>query len=113
MTWDYLPTMPTPRRNVGVIAAAGKIYVIGGNDEQGKYYATVESFNPTTYAWESCPKMNTARSSVGVATLNESIYVFGGEDSTQSRTDEFEIYATAKKSWYRVRNIEGIQENSN
>jgi N-acetylneuraminic acid mutarotase len=71
-TWTNLPALPEPRAFPGVIAAAGKIYVVGGVGRDGKATNRVDVYDPATNSWGAPLKIQTA---VG----NPSVWLDGGK----------------------------------
>ena len=76
--WKTLTDMPTARGEFGVAVVAGKIYVIGGVNENNQPLGTVEEYNPLTDAWTNKMSMPTPRSGLAVAVYNNKIYAIGG-----------------------------------
>lgn len=81
-SWTTLASMPTARGDFGIAVHEGKIYVIGGVNQNGEYLGTVEVYNPATNDWTSKPSMPTQRSEFATAVYNGKIYVFGGNTSS-------------------------------
>lgn len=81
-SWTTLASMPTARGDFGVAVLEGKIYVIGGVNQDGEYLSNVEVYNPATNSWTSKPSMPTQRSEFATAVYNGKIYVFGGNTSS-------------------------------
>lgn len=68
-------------RNVGAAAAGldGRIYYMGGTDEDGRARADVEAYDPATDQWRFVRSMPEARFDMrAVAARDGRIYVFGG-----------------------------------
>ncbi len=69
--WSPVPDMLTTRRNAGVVAVNGLLYVCGG-DDSNQNLSTVEVFNPKTDAWTVLPgQMGIGRSYAGVVVLDK------------------------------------------
>lgn len=79
-TWTRKQDMPTARKQFGIGAVDGKIYVIGGANflEDPWRFNLVESYNFQTDTWMKRAKMPTIRDGVGTGVVNGNIYVFGG-----------------------------------
>jgi Kelch motif len=78
-SWSEAAPMPTARGYLAVVAAEdGKIYAIGGTDDNGPL-ATVEAYDPSNNTWSPILPLNTPRSHLA-ATLGpeEIIYAAGG-----------------------------------
>jgi N-acetylneuraminic acid mutarotase len=77
-TYNDAAPMPTPRAFVRVTELSGRLYAIGGVDEDVEFVAKVERFNPATGIWEKLAPMNTRRGGPGVVTTHRRIFVVGG-----------------------------------
>ena len=62
---------------LGIAVVDGKIYAIGGKNEEGVLNIT-EKYDPVTNEWTSKTSMPTARSDFGIAVYQNRIYVIGG-----------------------------------
>ncbi|HEY9760508.1 MAG TPA: kelch repeat-containing protein, partial [Oculatellaceae cyanobacterium] len=76
--WSNLVSLTTARGEFGTAVVSGKIYVIGGVNQNNQQLNTVEEFNPTTNQWTSKMAMPTPRSGFATAVYNGQIYVIGG-----------------------------------
>ena len=76
-SWISLEPMPTPRAGLGTAVVDGKIYAIGGKNEERVLNIT-EKYDPVTNEWTSKTSMPTARSDFGIAVYQDRIYVIGG-----------------------------------
>lgn len=82
-TWSSRKPMPVPRAtHAGVLAADGKIYIMGGkSDEYGPPLKDVFIYDPARDTWERGPDMNVPRAGLAaVATPEGKIYAIGGTD---------------------------------
>ena len=57
--WNDMPPMPTGKTPFGVAIVKGKIYVFGGEGEDGEYLSTVEVFDPGFRAVAAAGKLST------------------------------------------------------
>lgn len=100
--WTPKADMPTARADLGLAAANGKLYAIGGI--QGTtYLATVEEFTPGADAadpgaWIARSAMPTARSDIATAVVDGRIFVFGGFNLAQP-LQTTEAYEPVAESW--------------
>jgi N-acetylneuraminic acid mutarotase len=99
--WTTMSPMPTTRGGLGVAVVNGKIYAIGGvnNDTQ---LAVNEEYDPTTDTWTNRAPMPTARSGFAIAVYQSKIYVIGGTVGTGENvafTGVTEVYDPAKNTW--------------
>jgi N-acetylneuraminic acid mutarotase len=99
--WSVRKPMPTAREGLGVAWLNGKIYAIGGlNDEA--ILAVNEEYDPMEDSWEIKESMPTARYGFAVAVLQSKIYVFGGTIGTAENsgfTGVTEVYDPVADVW--------------
>lgn len=101
--WTVKAPMPTARGGLGVAVVNGKIYAIGGlnNDTQ---LDVNEEYNPVTNTWATRAPMPTARSGFAIAVYQNKIYCIGGtvgnsENLVLGFTGVNEVYDPAKNTW--------------
>jgi len=99
--WTSIAHMPTARGGLGVAVVNGKIYAIGGvnNDTQ---LAVNEEYDPATDTWTTREPMPTARSGFAIAIYQSKIYVMGGTVGTGVNvgfTGVTEVYDPATNTW--------------
>jgi N-acetylneuraminic acid mutarotase len=99
--WTSMMSMPTARGGLGVAVVNGKIYAIGGvnNDTQ---LAVNEEYDPAKDTWTTKEPMPTARSGFAIAVYRSKIYVIGGTVGTGANvalTGVTEVYDPAKNAW--------------
>jgi N-acetylneuraminic acid mutarotase len=99
--WTSMTSMPTARGGLGVAVVNGKIYAIGGvnNDTQ---LAINEEYDPAKDTWTTKEPMPTARSGFAIAVYQSKIYVIGGTvgtDENVALTGVTEVYDPAKNTW--------------
>ncbi|MDR0373001.1 MAG: hypothetical protein LBI79_05540 [Nitrososphaerota archaeon] len=103
--------MKQARGLLGVVAAEGKIYAIGGSlatvalRNKSDYMATNECYDPTSNTWVTLTSMPTPRHGFAIATYDGKIYCIGGygyNESSLIRSSELginEVYDIAADSW--------------
>src|SRR5947209_2097033 len=78
-TWTAKPPMPGVRNEVIAVAAAGKIFVLGGSLRQDDYALTRnEEYDPATGAWRARAPLPSGASHMAAAVLDGTIYAIGG-----------------------------------
>jgi N-acetylneuraminic acid mutarotase len=103
-SWTTLEPMPTARSGHGVAVVDGKIYAIGGKNEEGVLNIT-EKYDPVTNEWTYKTSMPTARSDFGIAVYQNRIYVIGGSIGSGTvwgeslLTGATEVYDTETDTW--------------
>lgn len=101
--WTTQAPMPTARAGLGLAVINGKIYAIGGMNNNS-YLNTNEEYNPVTNKWITRTPMPTARSGFAIVTYQNRIYVIGGTigESTSDKsgfTGVTEVYTPATDTW--------------
>jgi N-acetylneuraminic acid mutarotase len=76
-TWTKKGDMPSARAGMGVSVVNGKIYVVGGWDNN-QYLSTTEEYDPVTGIWTKKADMPTPRGNHASPVIDEKIYVIGG-----------------------------------
>lgn len=87
--------MSHPNRYCSHVVLAGRIYVVGGYDEDNHASSSVECYDPLADTWETLAPMNHGRVEPAVIALNGFIYVFGGGHPT----DRVERFNPEENSW--------------
>jgi N-acetylneuraminic acid mutarotase len=83
-TWtENVTQMPTPRWSLSSNVIDGKIYVIGGFDDNQKGTNIVDVYDPLTNTWIQKANMPTARGMFSTRTVNGKIYAIGGGPSAE------------------------------
>jgi hypothetical protein len=83
--WEVLPRLPTgPISSVAMVAVAGRVVVIGGDDELGwkdgggSVSPMAWAFNPRTSSWQRLPDLAIERHAFGAAVASDRLYAIGG-----------------------------------
>lgn len=83
--WERLPDLPLGEvSSAGIVAAAGKVVVFGGDDElnweEGEGWVTPSAwaFDPKTARWRRLPDLTIERHAFGAAVAGGRIYAIGG-----------------------------------
>jgi N-acetylneuraminic acid mutarotase len=97
-SWTIKKSMPTARGGLGVAVVNGKIYAIGGSNDD-THLDTTEEYNPATDTWTSKSPMPTARSGFAVAVYQNKIYCIGGTTGDSGFTGATEVYDPATDTW--------------
>jgi len=95
--WRDEPPLVYPRSNHSMAAAAGRLYVLGGNIEDSYGFpmpvSAVEMFDPATMSsWTSCSAPVNVREA-GVAVLDSAIYIVGGINGQHYFADAVQVYS--------------------
>ncbi len=90
--------MTTARGGFGVAVVGGKIYVIGGTNENNEQLNIVEEYSPVTNTWSSKMSMPTPRSGFATAVYDNKIYVIGGTVGN-GYVGNNEVYDPVSNTW--------------
>ncbi len=90
--------MPTDRLGLCTALVDGKIYALGGIEDESAYLSAVEVYDPVTDTWEIKSPMPTSRAVAGCAAVDGNIYVIGGVNS-EGILSIVEVYDPAANTW--------------
>jgi N-acetylneuraminic acid mutarotase len=101
--WTNKTPMPIARGGLGVAVVNGKIYAIGGSNNDTQLDVN-EEYNPVTDKWATRASMPTARSGFAIAIYQNKIYCIGGtvgdsDDPVSGFTGANEVYDPVKNIW--------------
>jgi len=96
--WTELAAMNFARGGHALVAAAGKLYAIGGNNSRGNV-GPAEAYDPANNAWTVLPSLPVARNHVSGFWAGGAACVAGGRSPTTARVDCFDPAAGA---WSRL-----------
>ena len=96
--WSAKVAMPTVRGDLGVVAASGLLFAIGGYHTVNAT-GTVEAYDPATDTWTRRAPMPTPRGGFGVGVVNNIIYVIGGVAPGTGPLATVEAYDPATDQW--------------
>jgi N-acetylneuraminic acid mutarotase len=91
--WEALPPLPdTPRIYVGVAAARGRVFVVGGYRQPAEM-VLVHAYDTATSTWETLPPLPTPTPMANAAGVGDRLFVLGGLDSLKSYEYDFDAKA--------------------
>jgi N-acetylneuraminic acid mutarotase len=95
-TWELGAPMPVARQELATGVLDGRVYVIGGFDENGSSTATVQVYDPITDAWTSAQSLPFAVNHNSAAVADGKLYSFGAGGG------EVFVYNAGSNSWSAV-----------
>jgi Kelch motif len=100
-TWSVVGQMATPRTDIGVVAAGGMIYIMGGQANGRTDSPLAQEYDPETGKFRDLAPMPKGASHVGVAAANGKIYVAGGFLANVHKDPQnlFAEYDIATNTW--------------
>ena len=103
-SWHFTTPMPLAVNHSMAAAANGKLYVIGGQTDDGNtsFTNTVFEYDPTSSNWTSKAVMPTARSAGVAVVVSNQIYVAGGRPP---RGQDFAVYNSLSNQWTTLPNL--------
>ncbi len=96
--WLTHKAKPTPVGNIGAAAIAGKIYVPGGAEADGKVTARLEVYDIDHNTWEEKAPLPTPLCAYAIATVDDRLYLFGGWNGEEYVSSVY-IYDPAEDRW--------------
>lgn len=97
-TWiTGLANMPVGVDSFGSAVVDGKIYCIGGIEDDDGYTGKLQVYDPITNTWETKSPMLTPRCLMGVAVVERKIYCIGGWDG--KALGVIEVYDVDSDTW--------------
>lgn len=93
--------MSFARHKAAHTVLSGRLFVIGGDDEQGTDLKSVEHFDPSTNEWQTVAPMRQKRYSPAACVSHGFIYVFGGYGDGVPLSS-VERYDSRQNSWTEV-----------
>ena len=98
-TWTDIAPMTIARASLSAAEAGGKIYVIGGhNNNASSFLDTVEAYDPGTNTWETKAPLPKLIIWMKAVSLNGKIYVTGGYDGSNALNTLYE-YDPTSDTW--------------
>ena len=102
-TWATKEPMPTARNRFGIAVCQNKIYVIGGETDEG-YTGANEVYDPLTDTWETRTPMPTVRADLSANVVDGKIYLIGGTEvygygAWPRAINVTEVYDPVTDSW--------------
>ena len=96
-SWTELAPMHHARGGHALIAAAGKLYAIGGNNAFSNV-GQAEVYDPNTRAWTDLPSLPSPRNHVSGFVFGANVCVAGGRSPATTRVDCFNFESS---TWVR------------
>jgi hypothetical protein len=96
--WTELAQMRHARGGHALLAAAGRLYVIGGNTDGAANVGPAEVYDPASRAWSDLPSMPSPRNHVSGFVFGPNVCVAGGRSPATSRVD---CYNYESSRWMR------------
>jgi N-acetylneuraminic acid mutarotase len=99
-TWTARKALPIAKQEVAVVAASGKIYVIGGFDRERLVVPDVSIYDPNADAWTSGAALPTPLHHVNAAVVDGKIWVTGALEGVAFRaTGSTIVYDPVAATW--------------
>ena len=99
-SWMLVNPMKEKKTNFAASVYQGKIYVIGGYREDGRFFMnTVEIYTPENNTWSKGKPLPSRRGWMESTVANDKIYVIGGRTVDFHNTNAVEIYDPIQDEW--------------
>ena len=73
--------MPKKLRKLAATLINNKIYVVGGENENGQESDSVYEYDPIANSWRTLRKLPSARAGVALAAISSRLYAIGGQNN--------------------------------
>lgn len=108
--------MNTGRNSLGVAEIDGHLHAVGGGNDHGGHYNSMEVYNPFSNYWfTSGSSMNEFRSGLGVVALGGKLYAIGGRGGTNESAlnilSSMEVYDPATWLWTSAPSMTSARRN--
>ena len=104
--WVVTRPLLTPRTRAGCAVVEEEIYVVGGEDGEGRALAACEKFSPRTGLWTRLADLTQARRSPVTVVLEQVVFVVGGD------TDTAEWYDEESQTWVTTSRLPHILQGA-
>lgn len=104
VTWEKMAPMPTARVELTTTVVNGKIYAIGGFDDEA-ISNTVEIYDINTNTWTTGSPIPEGLWHHTAQAVDDKIYVFGGSSKVATTSTKMYIYNTITDKWSVGANI--------
>jgi N-acetylneuraminic acid mutarotase len=98
--WQVMADMPTARFGLAVTVLESKLYVIGGETEDG-VTNKVEVYDLNKNKWNSLTSKPVSVADIGAVVIGGKIYIPGGRQASGEVTDVLEIFDPREDKWTR------------
>jgi len=103
--WISLAPVLTPRQEIAVASANGKVYIVGGLSGMN-VLSSVEEYDPQTNQWRFVASVPAPVHHAAAATLDGSIYVIGGyRTASFAQVSDVYRYDPTADVWTRLNNL--------
>jgi N-acetylneuraminic acid mutarotase len=92
--WEPMAPLATARSQPSAVALNGKIYVLGGFDNNSNFLDSMEIYDPTTNTWSAGPTIPSS--------VNSEAHVVGGKIYVESSSAVDDIHIFDGNSWSTV-----------
>ncbi len=102
-TWQALPPIPdTPRFYMGVAAARGRVFVVGGY-RRPEEMVVVHAFDVASSTWETLPPLPFRIPMANAVAVKDRLFVLGGLDVDQTLEYDFDTRSWSNRAPVPVR----------
>jgi len=82
---DFGADLPVPRKDLGIVVAAGRVYAVGGRTGSG-VTGRVDALDVSARRWTSAPDLPAPRADAAIGVVGSRIHVAGGRSNDPMRT---------------------------
>ena len=101
--WSRASPIPAYRMDFSAAVIADMLYVVGGDDRNGRLLNAVHRYDPSTDMWTSLAPQPTPRYRAHVVHVGNAMYVLGGfDDLNRDDIQSVDKYNTSSDTWESV-----------
>jgi N-acetylneuraminic acid mutarotase len=97
IAWVQRANLPLGLNHPAAVGLNGKLYVVGGYQDDGAPTPTLFEFDPAQNRWSALAPMPTARGALGAVALDGRIYAVGG--TLRGDVGALQVYDPARDAW--------------
>jgi uncharacterized repeat protein (TIGR01451 family) len=97
--WSTGAALSAPLAFASAVALDGKLYVVGGQLDDGRYSDALYVYDPIGDSWSQGASMGEARAYAGAGVIDGQIYVAGGYAGGDVNHNSLEIYDPDTDTW--------------
>jgi N-acetylneuraminic acid mutarotase len=98
--WRERAPLPAPRFNHSAVAAAGRLFVLGGLDDDGRETREVYAYDPGADRWSQATRLPRPMHAFGAVVFRGELWVIGGRRGDRVLRDAW-IFDPRRASWRR------------
>ena len=110
--WQIKSPMPLALTGVSAVEFEGRIYLIGGKNEN-QYMDRVDIYDPVTDTWDtsSATRLQFVRANTACVSYHDRIWIIGGRDR-KGASKKVEVYDPETNTWVTTDDLKGPRDGA-